>query len=203
MRWHVAVRLAGSVLLVAAATVMSLQVRVGGSGQAGRSCGSSLDVITDRASWEVWYAQDTVDAAPGSDAALLRTVRCPEAVNRRSLVAGVLGAAGAVALLAAGASGRRRPSAAVSAGGALAGRLRRLGAAVTAVAATLVIGGLVALGVLLADSDAGLFMFVSRSMVATIGVVLLVPVLALLTGGRALTILAAVIEDRENGDETV
>ncbi len=203
MRWHIALKLTGSVLLVAAATVMLLQVRVGGSGQSGRSCGSSLDVITDRTSWEVWYAQDTVDVPKGSAAPLLRTVRCPDAVNARSIVAGVLGAAGVVAVVGASALRRARPSSSVSTSGTLVARLRRLGAAVTAVSVTLVVAGLIALGVLLADSNAALFVFVRRSMVAAIGVILLAPVLALLAGGRALTILARALEDRETPDETV
>lgn len=203
MRWHVALKLMGSVLVVAAVTVMSLQVRVGGSGQSGRSCGSSLDVIADRTGWEVWYAQDTIDVPEGSTASLVRTIRCPAAVNARSIVAGSLGAAGVVALLTAAAVRRGRSGSPVPTGGALVVRLRRLGAAATIIGTALVLAGLLALGLLLADGDAALFTFVRRSLVAAIGVVVLAPVLALLTGGRALTILARALEDREHHDETL
>lgn len=200
MRVHVTLKLLGTVLLVAAVTVLSLQVHVGGSGASGRSCGSSLDVLTDRAGWETWYAQDIVDAPEGSQ--LLRTLDCPHAVNARSVIAGVLGAAGIAAI--AGAVMLQLASAGVTKprGVASPARLRRLGKAVTAVGAVLTVAGLVALALLLADRDSTLFIYVTRPVVAALGLVVLAPVLALLIGGRALTILARWVEDREGGDET-
>ncbi len=201
MRLLIALRSLGSALLVAAVTVLSLQVHVGGSGQSGRSCGSSLDVITDRAGWEVWYAQDVVDAAAGSPVALVRTLRCPDAVNGRTVAAGALGAAGAGALVA-GAMLRRSPAGSPRpAGGGAVRRLRRLGAATTMVGAFLVAGGLSALAVLLADRESTIFIFVRRPLVAAIGAVVLAPVVALLVGGRAISILATTLQKREISDE--
>lgn len=200
MRWHVALKLLGALLLVAAATTMSLQVHVGGSGRSGRSCGSSLDVLTDRAGWETWYAQDTVDTADGSSPRLLRTLECPDAVNTRSLIAGVLGAAGVAAFVAATALRRSRATAPPPSNQIV--RLRKLGLAVTVSGAVLVVAGLAALGVLLANSDATLFVYVGRPLVAILGLIVLAPVLALLVGGRALTTLARLLADRERDDET-
>jgi hypothetical protein len=201
MRSGLVLRLVGAVVLVAAVTVMLLQVRVGGAGPASRSCGSSLDVITDRAGWETWYAQDSIDGATSPGAPLLRTLRCPGAVNARTLVAGVLWAVGLVAVLVSeglrrGETTASRPSRGVPVG------LRRLGQLVTGVGVALVIAGLVALGVLLADRQATMFIFVGRPLVALIGLVVLTPVLALIAGGKALGLLARGLEEREARDAT-
>jgi hypothetical protein len=201
MRSGLALRLVGTVVLVAAVTVMLLQVRVGGAGPTSRSCGSSLDVITDRAGWETWFAHDSIDGATSPAVPLLRTLRCPGAVNARTLVAGVLWAAGLVALLASEWMRRSGTSAPTPSRGVPA-RLRRLGQVVTGVGVTLVIAGLVALGVLLADRQATMFIFVGRPVVALIGLVVLTPVLALVAGGKALGLLARGLEEREARDAT-
>lgn len=184
MRSRVVVRLVGSVLLVAATTVLVLQVRVGGPGDAGRFCGSALDVITDRADWQSWFAQDSIDppAAPASP--LLRTLHCPGAVNARNAVAGGLAAAGLVTLsLRRLADRRQRPM--VSTTSALNG-LRRVGWVVSAFGAALAFAGLIALGLLTAKSDATLFLFVNRGVVFVLGLVLLTPLFALIAGGWVL-----------------
>jgi hypothetical protein len=201
MRFGLALRFVGTVVLVAAVTVMLLQVRVGGAGSTGRSCGSSFDVIADRAGWETWYAQDGIDGATPAAVPLLRTLRCPGAVNTRTLVAGVLWAVGVVALVASGWLRRDATSASTPSCG-LSARLRRLGLVVTVVGVALVAAGLVALGVLLADRQATMFIFVGRPLVALIGLVVLTPVLALVAGGRALGLLARGLEEREARDAT-
>jgi multisubunit Na+/H+ antiporter MnhG subunit len=198
MRWLVALRLGGAVLLVAAAVALSLQVHVGGAGPSRRWCGSSLDVITDRAGWEVWFAEDTVDATTSPDASLVRTLRCPAAVNARTVLAGVLGAAGLVALIVAASLRRAGRTAPPPREGAASGRLRRLGTTVTVLGATLAGAGLLAIGVLLADRDAPLFTFVPRSVVAAIGLVVLTPVGALLVAGRALALVARALDDPDH-----
>lgn len=201
MRFGLALRLVGTVVLVAAVTVMVLQVRIGGAGPTGRSCGSSLDVITDRADWETWYAQDGIDGATSPAVPLLRTLRCPGAVNARTLVAGVLWAVGLVAVLASGWL-RRSGMGASTPSHTVAARLRRLGLVVSGVGVALVAAGLLALGVLLADRQATMFVFVGRPLVALIGLVVLTPVLALVAGGRALGLLARGLEEREARDAT-
>ncbi len=185
-RLRFALRLAGAVALVAAATVTLLQIRVGGPGSAGRSCGSSLDIIIDRTGWERWYAQDTVDAPSPP---LLRTLRCPSAVNTRTAIAGALAAAGVVALFAAIYRQRGRTEARVGTSEEPS-HLRRLGAIVTAAGTALTIAGLGALGALLANGRSTIFIFVGRPLVALIGLVVLAPVLALVAAGRAITLLA-------------
>jgi hypothetical protein len=201
MRWHVALRVIGSALLVSAVTAVSLQVHVGGAGASGRSCGSSLDVITDRSGWEVWYAQDAADRPAAPADRLLRTIRCPAAVNARSVAAGVLAGAG-VGVLVAATAVRRRSEPPAPPRGELAARLHRLGSVVTILGAVLVVAGLAALAVVLANREAALFIYVRRSLVAAIGTVVLAPVVALVAGGRALTLIARALDRPESGDET-
>jgi len=187
MRRRLIVRLGGAALLAAASVVLLLQVHVGGPGKAGRSCGSPLDVVVDRAGWETWYAQDSVDRVAADP--LLRTLRCPHAVNTRTAVAGVLAAVGLVAI------GLTRPARRRGDGPVTAQGLARLGRGVSVLGAALWIGGLAALAVLLADRHAALFTFVTRPTILALGFVALTPVLALVAGGRALVIVARHLEE--------
>jgi hypothetical protein len=70
---------------------------------------------------------------------------------------------------------------------------------VTGAGAALVGAGLVALGVLLANPRATLFVYVDRWVVAVAGLLVLVPAIALAAGGRALTI-AATAHDGDSSD---
>lgn len=202
MRVRVTLKLLGAVLFVAAATVLALQVHVGGSGASGRSCGSSLDVLTDRSGWEVWYAQDVNDVPAGPTTRLLRTLECPGAVNTRTIIAGILGAAGLAAVVAALTLRQTRTRHSESVEATMPMRLRRLGATVTIIGGLLTLTGLAALGLVLADRHATLFIYVTRPVVAALGLVVLAPVLALLIGGRALTILGRALENEESHDAT-
>jgi peptidoglycan/LPS O-acetylase OafA/YrhL len=68
--------------------------------------------------------------------------------------------------------------------------LRALGAWVTGIGAALTVAGVIGLIVLLANPDAALFLYVDRWVVAIIGMLVLVPAIALAAGGRALMLIA-------------
>jgi hypothetical protein len=181
------------VFLTGAAVVLLLQVRVH-DGAIAASCGAPFDVISGRADWQTWYAADLDDPRLGPQpSALIRTESCPAAVNGRTLAAGGLGAialvAGAATLLFA-ATGRR------SAGHA---RLHALGAWVTGIGTLLTGAGLVALIVLLADPSAPLFLYVDRWVVATVGLIVLIPAIALAAGGRALMLVSRSSDEEPKG----
>lgn len=199
MRWHVALRVFGAAMLIAAATVLSLQVHVGGSGASGRACGSAFDVLADRVGWEEWYAQDAADSATGSAPSLVRTLDCPNSVNHRSLVAGLLGIGGVVAF---GFGSLQKRQGDLTPGTDTARRLRLLGHTVTVVGTVLVLAGIATLIVLLANRDSALFVYVERPLVAVVGLIVLIPVIALIAGGRALVIVARTLEHRHDDDET-
>ncbi len=182
----------GLVLVLVAATVLALQVRVQSSG-VDAACGSPFDVISGRATWEDWFAQDLTDPRVGPRSPLVRTDACPAAVNRRTASAGTLAAAAALlgaaaVLLAARDRARHARPARVP--------LRRLGAWVSGIGAGLTIAGVVALGVLLANPDAALFLYVDRWVIAIVGLILLVPAVVLTVGGRALMLAAEPRDDR-------
>ena len=191
MRWRIVVRLIGATSVAAALVVALSQVHVGGPGATGRSCGSALDVIVDRADWETWYAQDAADPPARPASPLLRTLRCPNAVNARTRSAGVLLGVGLVAGVAAHTVRRRDRSVSTTA------ELARLGRVVGLFGAALTIGGLVALALVVADRDAPMFDYVGRPSVLALGLVALAPVLALAVGGRALVLLSHHLADEE------
>ena len=173
----------GAALLVAAGTLLTLQVRVHSSGVSA-SCGAPFDVVSGRANWQRWFTADLADPRTGDPVPLVRTEACPAAANRRTAIAGTAAAAG-VALIAAALLTRsdpvrhRKPR-----------PLRALGGWVTGVGAALTAAGLIGLVVLLANGDAVLFLYVDRWVVAIIGMLLLVPAIALTAAGGALLLIA-------------
>ncbi len=186
--WWWAGRAAGAALLAVAAIVFVAEVRVG-SGPAQRACGSAWDAVAGRSGWSDWWAGDLTDAAQPAGAPL-RTVRCPAAVNGRMVVAGVL-ASGTVPVVAAGELvGRRRTRRARPTARGMAGRLGRLGTALTIVGALLSAGGLVGLALLVADPRSTLFLYVSRPAVVLAGLLLVLPAVLLIALGRAAVLLA-------------
>ena len=188
-------RLIAAALLVVAGGALLLTVSVHGPGTRSASCGSAWDVIAGRAGWQQWWAQDLAD--PVGDGGLVRTDRCPGAVNDRIIVAGAL-AVGAVAIVSAGAVMRhRRPRAR----GGEAGRLRLLGLSVTAVGSVLTVGGLVGLALLTADPAAPMFLYVSRASVVLIGLLLILPAILLIVLGRGMGVLAEHMARAEAADE--
>jgi hypothetical protein len=188
---------AGMLLLVAAATVASLQVNVRAEGLTA-ACGTPVSVMSGRADWQVWYGQDLADPRIGVHAPLVRTEECPTAVNRRTLLAGTLLAAGAVAaFVAIVLAVRSRPSR------PRADALRALARAITAVGLGLTVVGLIALCLLLANPGNTLFLYVDRWVVAVTGLIVLTPAMALAAGGRALALATnhPATDRRGHGDD--
>ena len=185
----------GVVLMVAAGTVLLLQVRVHESG-IGASCGAPIDVISGRADWQQWFSADLNDPRVTATDPLVRTETCPTAINRRTMIAGILAATG-LALLAVAAFltprvRHRHPE---------PRSLQTLGAWVTGVGATLTTAGVAALVVLLANPRAALYLYVDRWVVAIIGILVLIPAIALTAGGRALMLAAnSRVADRADDD---
>ena len=161
-----------------------------------RTCGSAVDSVVDRAGWETWWARDLDEPDPMVRRSLVRTSRCPDAVNGRLVVAGVLGALAVslAAVAAATTQQRRRPLAAAD----VQHRLVRLGSQTSWLGAVLTLAGIAAVVVLVADADSTLFLYVDRLVVAVVGLIVLVPTVALFVIGRALTILGGV-DDRPAG----
>jgi hypothetical protein len=177
----------GFIVAALAITVSQIEVTDGELGVT-RPCGSVFDGIADRSGWETWWARDLDEPDDATRAALVRTTRCPGAVNDGIVLAALLGAVGAAALVAGVWRGRRpierRPA------GDVERRLTRLGQVVSGVGAGLTVLGLVAVLLLLADADSTLFLYTDRAIVGAVGLVVLVPAIALFAMGRALTIAA-------------
>ena len=82
--------IAAALMLVLLAAVLLVQIEVTDAQVAAtRSCGSVFDSAVDRSGWEQWWAQD-LDEQEEVRSALVRTSRCPGAVNQRVVVAAVL-----------------------------------------------------------------------------------------------------------------
>ncbi|MGE5288220.1 MAG: hypothetical protein ACM3ML_13685 [Micromonosporaceae bacterium] len=197
MPWRWACWTAGAALLVLAVVVLMLQVQVHGAGTPSRSCGSAWDVVAGRMAWPQWWSGDLADTAGGRDVQLVRTVRCPGAVNRRILVSGGLALA-AVGVVAAGElAARRSMRSARPASTGLARRLRTLAAILTVLGGLLTAGGLAGIALLVADPSSPLFWYVSRPVVVLAGLLLLLPAILLVAIGRGASVMAAHLADVE------
>jgi hypothetical protein len=186
------------VLAAAAVVVVATQVEVTievtePEGGVTRTCGSVFDTIGDRSGWETWWARDLDEVDPAVRAALVRTSACPDAINLRVAVGAVLVGVAAVLVVVLLALTDRRHRARGSGAGA---RLVRLGRVTSYVGAALTVAGLVALVLLVADADSTLFLYTDRLVVGVVGLIVLVPTVALCVIGRALTILGGA--DRES-----
>jgi hypothetical protein len=168
-----------------------------GVGQPARTCGSAFDSLVDRSGWQDWWALDLDDPDEGVRSELLRTVQCPNAVNQRlGLVLGL----GAFAVVLIGLS-RPRRSRSIAADTRPPGpELVRLGRITSRAGATLAIAGILGIIVLTADSDSTLFLYTDRVVVLVIGLVVLVPTLALVAIGRVLVLFGPHIA-RLGGDD--
>ena len=187
---------AGSVGAVVAQVTVTSDVE-----SATRTCGSAFDALTDRSGWEVWWARDLDEPDDSIRSALIRTDLCPGAVNRRIVVAALLGAVGVVSLLFARFRDRRDGKV-VGADRPRATGLDRLGRAVSWVAAMLLIGGVIAIIGLVADADSTLFLYVDRLVVGIVGLIVLLPAIALLAIGRALVLVDAELERRAHDEDS-
>jgi len=166
-----------------------------------RVCGSALDGLVDRSGWESWWAADLAETDEAVSAALVRTRRCPDAVNTRIAVAAVLGALAVVAALAVFVrSGRDREAGRTTERGR--SRLARLGRLTALTGVILTGAGVVAVLLLVADADSTLFLYADRFVVAIAGLLLLVPTIVLVVLGRAITIASEASDDPGGSSST-
>lgn len=201
MLWRWACWSAGGVLLVLAGLVLLLQVSVHVAGTPSRACGSGWDVVAGRTGWPQWWAADLSDPAQGGGQ-LVRTLRCPGAVNARIVTSGGL-ALGAVALVSAGElMARRSARRVIPTWPGPARRLRLLGTAVTILGVLLTAGGLAGIVLLVADPRAPLFLYVSRPVVVLAGLLLILPAILLIVLGRGASLMAGYLDRAEATDGT-
>jgi hypothetical protein len=153
-----------------------------------RVCGSALDGVLDRSGWELWWARDLDEPDADVRSALVRTRRCPAVINRRLAVAAALGGLGLVLSIAAGRSARRTPPRTADSA-SRSGRLTRLGRATSLAGGALTVAGAVAVLVLVADAESTLFLYTDRLVVAVVGIIVLIPAIALFVLGRMLVIM--------------
>lgn len=182
-----AVVLGGVGMVVAALAVAASQIEVTDA-EVGvtRVCGSVFDGVTDRSGWETWWTNDLDEPDDVVRSALVRTSRCPGAVNDRIVLAAILGAAGSATLIVAAWRRARRESAAATP--EVGGRLVRLGQVTSFAGAGLTVLGVAGIVLLLADSDSTLFLYTDRTVVAVVGLIVLVPAIALIAMGRAVSL---------------
>ena len=78
-------RVAGVVALAVAAVLVSTQIDITDQATGTtRTCGSALDVITDRVDWQDWWARDLDEPDARVRDALIRSHGCPGALNTRT-----------------------------------------------------------------------------------------------------------------------
>lgn len=175
-------------MIVAALAVTASQIEVTDAEVAvTRTCGSVFDGVADRSGWEVWWARDLDEPDETVRSALVRTTRCPGAVNDGILLAAALAAAGLAALIVAMWQRPRRTSTATAS--SVGARVVRLGQVTSFVGAGLTVLGAGAIVLLLADADSTLFLYTDRAVVGAVGLIVLVPAIALFAMGRALVIV--------------
>ena len=195
--WRWAGWSAGFVLLIVSGLVLLLQVSVPGAGTPPPACGSAWDVVAGRTGWPQWWAADLSDPAEARGGLLVRTLRCPGAVNARVISSGGLGL-GAVALVSAGELAALRSARRVRpAPPGPARRLRLLGTVVTSLGGLLTAAGLAGIALLVADPRAPLFLYVSRPVVVLAGLLLLLPAILLIVLGRAVSVMAGYLAGQE------
>jgi hypothetical protein len=169
-----------------------------GVGEPARTCGTVFDTLVDRSGWEDWWALDLDDPDETVRSKLVRTEHCPGSINQRLAVAVGLGGLG----LILGGLMRNRPAPRIAGGPQSIGhQLYRVGRATSIAGAALGIAGLVGIIVLTADADSTLFLYTDRIVVAVIGLVVLVPTLALFAIGRALMVLGPHLPDHKRDPE--
>ena len=183
--------LVGVGLVAAALAVTASQVEVtDGDLDVTRACGSVFDGLADRSGWETWWAGDLDEPDDSVRSALVRTTHCPGAVNQGIVVAGLLGAVGVAAIVVATWRRVRGHERRLTDDAEVGRRLTRLGLVTSYVGAGLTVAGLVGIVLLLADADSTLFLYTDRAVVGVVGLVVLVPAIALFAMGRALAIAA-------------
>lgn len=192
--WMIAAALA----FICAMVVLLVQVDVSDSATGvTRSCGSAFDTTVDRSGWEQWWARDLDEPDAAVRTVLLRTNSCPNAINQRIVVSGALAALGAIAAVVGVRRIRPPVERSAAADTAVSTKIRRLGRTTFMAGALLTIAGVVAITVLVADSESTLFLYTDRLVVAVVGLIVLVPTMAMLAIGRALSIVGQYLEEGE------
>ncbi len=180
--------IAAALAVVLAGAALLVQIEVTDADVAvTRGCGSVFDSVVDRSGWEQWWARD-LDEPDEVRSALVRTTRCPEAVNQRVAIAAVLGAA-AVVLGAVTMARRRSDRPADTAVSPVGRRLVRIGRLTAVLGGALTALGIIAVVVLVADADSTLFLYTDRLVVGVVGLIVLIPTIALFVIGRVLVLL--------------
>ena len=177
--------------------VLIAQVEVTGGDDASTR---AFDSIVDRSGWQDWWRADLDNPAPASRTELVRTRNCPGAVNTRIGIGtglGLLVAGGAAMTLR---DGRRRSTSDRPEDGPTE-RLARLARLTTIAGAGLTLAGVAAILVLVADADADstLFLYTDRLVVAVVGLIVLVPPIALIVFGRAMSVVATGFDPSDRG----
>ena len=199
---RVGAAIASALMIVLLAAVLLVQIEVTDAEVAAtRSCGSVFDSVVDRSGWEQWWTQD-LDEPDEVRSALVRTNRCPEAVNQRVAIAAVLAITGAV--LGAVAMARRRADrSADTAASSIGRRVVRIGRLTSALGGALTTLGIIAIVILVADADSTLFLYTDRLVVAVVGLIVLIPTITLFVIGRVLVLLGENVQpierDRTDG----
>ena len=183
-------------MMVLLASVLLVQIEVTDAEVAAtRSCGSVFDSIVDRSGWEQWWADD-LDEPDEVRSALVRTTRCPGAVNQRVAIAAVIAITGAV--LGAVAMARRKADrSADTPASSIGRRVVRIGRLTSALGGALTTVGIIAIVVLVADADSTLFLYTDRLVVAVVGLIVLIPTITLFVIGRVLVLLGENVQQSE------
>lgn len=185
-----------ALMIVLLPAVLLVQIEVTDAEVAAtRSCGSVFDSVVDRSGWEQWWAYD-LDEPDEVRSALVRTTRCPEAVNQRVGIAAVLGItaviAGAVAIVR-----RTADRSADTAASPIGRRVVGIGRLTSALGGALTTVGLIAIVILVADADSTLFLYTDRLVVAVVGLIVLIPTITLFVIGRVLALLGENVQQSE------
>lgn len=194
-RIRAATAIAAALMLVLLGAVLVVQIEVTDAEvDATRSCGSVFDSVADRSGWQQWWAQD-LDESDAIRPALVRTTRCPDAVNQQVAIAVVLGmaavAAGAVSMV------RRRTGRSTDTTASPMARIARTGRLTSVLGGALTTLGVIAVVVLVADADSTLFLYTDRLVVAVVGLIVLIPTITLFVLGRVLVLLAEDLQPSE------
>ena len=160
-----------------------------------RSCGSVFDSIVDRSGWEQWWAHD-LDEPDDVRSALVRTTRCPGAVNQRVAIAAVLAITAVVSGTVAIAR-RRADRSAHTAVSPFGRQVVRIGRFTSALGGALTALGIIAIVILVADADSTLFLYTDRLVVAVVGFIVLIPTITLFVIGRVLVLVGENVQPSE------
>jgi len=186
--------IAAALLILLLGAVLLVQIEVTEAAVT-RSCGSVFDSAVDRSGWEQWWAAD-LDESDEVRPSMVRTTRCPDAVNQRVAIAAALGITALV--LGAVATARRRSDRSAAASASSVGhRVARIGRITSTLGGALTALGIIAIIVLVADADSTLFLYTDRLVVAVVGLIVLIPTVTLFVIGRVLVLLGDDLEQSE------